>query len=749
MIASRILRANGCANCRLSLLRRFVSIGGQRPCLLFPALALRSSPSTTRHERLFSSHDNFPQRGGFELEQSANDQVTQDNFENDRYASTAEFIETTSEDVDIADDETGALVPDSTPWYLQESTPERTLRPLSERQKIPELPERAPPILEPLLNQISIDLGLDSLTLLDLRKLDPPPALGANLIMVIGTARSERHLHASADRICRWLRSTYKLRPNADGLLGRNELKLKLRRKAKRAKLVGGSDENVDDGIRTGWVCVDVGLIEPGEVTDPVEEPQDFVGFGRRSDGVRLVVQMLTEEKREEIDLERLWGGILQRSTQKEGGVLEDIEVIEDGEDGAGVELASGASLITPGAVHPSSNPSMSRLSSIPSKRSFHTSARRLDTALSSSLSQTETKENALYDKVSSCIAAGDYAEAVNSLKQNSRSFPRLLDGGWKEVLQSRLLMYFQSVPLDEALALLGRDSADYSSTPFLESFYGSLSMYPNAAEVEMRIWFHAFAQSLGHTGYQTSGLIDLLRSLELNGADISRSAFKRLLYAVLAPPQGQRYGPARQVLRRVHEILQCMHSQGLQVIDEEILVELQVAAIPAEVSSRVSSKVVFELPTVPLSPLQSRLHALMMTVDLPCFSEATRLRLMDMYRSGSNWSEFWDVFRMGHQRGQPQSADMYAFMFASVAGSRHEKACVKALTVWITEMSQEKPPVLKEGQVAQAIRACLKVVDPFVEENANSDPESNNEWVVLWRACAWSSDESQRFLSD
>jgi hypothetical protein len=147
--------------------------------------------------------------------------------------------------------------------------------------------------------------------------------------MLIGTARSEKHLHVSADRLCRWLRSTYKLRPDADGLLGRNELKLKLKRKSRRAKLMGGAaDDTKDDGVRTGWVCVDVGVVEAPE-TEAEDTPasRDFVGFGRRTDGVRIVVQMLTEEKRAEIDLERLWEGILKR-----GGHAE-IEEMEDGID--------------------------------------------------------------------------------------------------------------------------------------------------------------------------------------------------------------------------------------------------------------------------------------------------------------------------------------------------------------------------------------------------------------------------------
>ena len=213
------------------------------------------------------------------------------------------------------------------PWYLQVQPPPSTISPLSDRQRLPELPEDPPALLQQILEHLSIEVGLDDITLLDIRKLNPPPALGANLIMLLGTARSEKHLHISADRFCRWLRTIHKLSPYADGLLGRNELKLKMRRKARRTKLlssVGSTDNgNTDDGIRTGWVCVNIGSIEAGnevvESVDNIDEMADgFIGFGGQSDGVKLVVQMLTEEKREELDLETLWGGFLARQQRKE-----------------------------------------------------------------------------------------------------------------------------------------------------------------------------------------------------------------------------------------------------------------------------------------------------------------------------------------------------------------------------------------------------------------------------------------------
>ncbi|KAL8719641.1 MAG: hypothetical protein Q9181_008038, partial [Wetmoreana brouardii] len=176
-----------------------------------------------------------------------------------------------------------------------------------------------------MLQQMSVDLGLDDLSLLDLREIDPPPALGANLLMVIGTARSEKHLHVSADRFCRWLRATHKLSPYADGLLGRGELRLKLKRKNRRARMlnsVGASDRsNTDDGMRTGWVCVNIGMIEDGRTVEQQEDihqkDDDYVGFGGESSGVKVVVQMLTEEKREELDLETLWGQALARYVRR------------------------------------------------------------------------------------------------------------------------------------------------------------------------------------------------------------------------------------------------------------------------------------------------------------------------------------------------------------------------------------------------------------------------------------------------
>lgn len=263
------------------------------------------------------------------------------------------------------------------PWYLRvppPASPSSITRSTSTAPEIPSLPANPPPILSPLLQYIYTTLGLDSLTILDLRHhVYPPPALGPNLIMLIATARSVKHLNVSADRLCRWFRTNYKLRPFADGLLGRNELKIRLRRKARRQKLTASVGNTVDVnsrslgadyGITTGWICVNIGQVAEfvdghnnqeshqltnstceSEASDNLETPANlqppkskaqerpeedeeeyinpapdyaYAGFGSSSTAPRIVVQMFTEEKRAEVDLEGLWSARQERKARQD-----------------------------------------------------------------------------------------------------------------------------------------------------------------------------------------------------------------------------------------------------------------------------------------------------------------------------------------------------------------------------------------------------------------------------------------------
>lgn len=305
-----------CTTCRVSILDAFTSLAG----LSLPAQARRQPLPRlqVKPARQFSAFRT--------LKQSSSSLVTPEESEALSSPPQSEAVEPQS----------------YVPWYLQvdePAPPSTPILPLLARQEIPPLPANPPPILEPVLEFLSNHVGLDDLVLLDLRHLDPPPALGSNLLMIIGTARSVKHLNVSADRLCRWVRREYKLRPFADGLLGRNELKLKLRRKARKLKMaqsVGNTTmehSTVDDGITTGWICVNMGLVDvklptdqtnasddqmQGQAEREVEEGEEdeyqnpaqednYVGFGSQSTAPRIVVQMFTDEKRADMDLEGLW----------------------------------------------------------------------------------------------------------------------------------------------------------------------------------------------------------------------------------------------------------------------------------------------------------------------------------------------------------------------------------------------------------------------------------------------------------
>ena len=316
-----------CMNCHTSALNRFLGLAG---------LTYRHHQSARPKLQSLHSFRTYSRSGIWRTESPRALQPAEQEQEQDQYQSLQENTEQElQEEIASSQEEPEGDPDDSTPWYIRDQ-PQRP--PLWERQKLPDIPGDAPNMLKPILEHLSTDIGLESMTLFDVRKLDPPPPLGANLIMVIGTARSDRHLYISAERFCHWLRKRYELSPRADGLLGRNQIKRILRRKTRKAKLIKASHtvatEAKDDGLANAWICVNVGYIEKrGFTQERSLEEEGIVGFGSTIDGTQLVVQMMTEGKREEIDLETLWNGYLTRQMRRDNDASRSDEPAQKYED--------------------------------------------------------------------------------------------------------------------------------------------------------------------------------------------------------------------------------------------------------------------------------------------------------------------------------------------------------------------------------------------------------------------------------
>ncbi|KAK1725940.1 uncharacterized protein BDZ83DRAFT_575494 [Colletotrichum acutatum] len=288
--------ALGCLHCRNTVLRAVTS--SSATFLRAPAITTTASLRPRKLQRAFSSLPEAPKTPG----------------EVPAHASEAESkLEERIDDQLVSEKE-------ETPWFLEVEAPIHP--PKEDVSPLPELPSNPPAILEPLLKYVYEEMGLDDLSLLDLRALDPPPALGPNLLMLFATSRSERHLHVSASRLVKWLRFHHKIEANADGLIGPGELKTKLRRMRRKAKLLGSSAmvaKGGDDGISTGWICVNLGTsgstYSEGERFDSQGK---MSGFGGPATGSTIVVQVMTESRRNELDLERLWSQQLVRSEAQE-----------------------------------------------------------------------------------------------------------------------------------------------------------------------------------------------------------------------------------------------------------------------------------------------------------------------------------------------------------------------------------------------------------------------------------------------
>lgn len=87
----------------------------------------------------------------------------------------------------------------------------------------------------------------------------------------------------------------------------------------------------------------------------PGDNVQEFVGFRDVKPGVNVVVQMFTEEKRAETDLETLWGGVLRTQNREERQAEEALKEIDQDEETHETRSVDTASASRPSAAAPSS----------------------------------------------------------------------------------------------------------------------------------------------------------------------------------------------------------------------------------------------------------------------------------------------------------------------------------------------------------------------------------------------------------
>lgn len=700
------LQGARCRACRTAVLQSFLSISGtpvpaavHRPHLSFPSLPIRRRALPLVRTQAFS----------------------------ERNSAGSPNIETTQpEDTAEAAPEQSLGKSKHIPWYLEES--QTQTRPHNE-QVLPPLPKNPPPILSDLLHYVSMDAGLDDLALLDLREVDPPPALGANLIMVIGTARSVKHLNVAADRTARWLRATHKLRPVADGLLGRNELKIKLRRKARKAKLassVGANISTKDHGLTTGWICVNVGGVENGK-SETAEEPDyEFVGFKDVDEKARIVIQMVTEEKRAELDLEGLWNKYLLKNTTNQ----EDTTGTQaDGQTDKKVD--SHPDLQNNGAGTPSNQIS----SNTPSRRGSGYEQRRGIHTKSSLQSEPSTAPSGINPQP---LDHPGHIHPPHPSTPTSSPIPTLFE----QLLQ---------LPPDQIQRELGNGPHDQDSSLFLRSLHHySSGPYAETGLLDRLKVIRSIVE-WGHPGYTKSDIYDAFKDLAVSGYEIPEDEALKTVETLLfshTPSDKPAIGPSRSDspnLELALQVLDHMSLCGMDILSQEVFIMFHKAsAYPTHVrrherSSDNSHQVENVMRVRPADygrtqRTQKRLRILRAAAGVQ-FDTDHYLDLLRIHFHHGNFDEFWRRWDRLTLKQEPHTKEHYMLLFDLHAELGNESLASKCMFKWFPMMAREEPPVELDEELARSALGCLSVADPTIQRKVSEGPQRSTS-VSMLREC-------------
>lgn len=566
---------------------------------------------------------------------------------------------------------------EAAPWYLDEEPRRHPTLTADALTPLPTAPEGSPRILSSLIPQLANDLGLEDLKLLDLRSLNPPAALGPGLIMLFGTARSERHLHISGRFLKSWLRNQG-IRADADGLLGRREFKVKSRRQRRKAKLLGTSAVTYagESSLTTSWICMNLGTIgsEPQEEAALESVDGSFTGFGVQQDdsGTTIIVQMLTESKRKELDLETLWSRILARRGDP-GTIQDDLEYQEARTQNKEVSIFSeGGS---------------SKVLARPSQRRFFSTSHRRFPPLDGS---TEVIDPPNHTPATSAVDTFvDPAKYIDA---------KLAELG-------HLRTELASLSVGDAIKAL-EDSPDGTPSHFLRTWNCAIKFLPPDQSWKFRIWLVVHGRKLGSRRFTLSHLKDLHEELELNGILCSQEDYLEILQAIYLEPK-EDHNPSQVPSDVALRVLRTMFERGRTILKADVIVPL------------IESLARNDQQNDRQREIQGNLEKLILQADLPYMGEELIMRLLAAYAYQCNWNRFWDVWRMPPKHLQARSAQLYLFLWNTISATGNQRLCRRAIRGCFYEMLNESTPIELTGPVKNAVRACARVAEPSAEEIA------------------------------
>ena len=453
-----------------------------------------------------------------------------------------------------------------------------------------------------------------------------------------------------------------------------------------------------DDGIATRWICVNLGTIGwTSKETVTIDEKGAVTGFGTPQTGTTIVVQVMTEEKRQELGLEGLWTRILERRGGKDSGPPHEPspEPFSDPVSAALQNAHRPTAALGRGGMP---KPSQARFFSTSLRRSAESGdiasmiAQPLVTpndlaAISTSLTYQRQQKSQVLEQLKAYIDTLQPSEAIEALRPGSNS-----------TLQQMQDRAMENMPSEETWML--------------------------------RAWLHCNALRLGHQDYGFAGLRDLVKEMQLSGINCSRDQYQVLLHGIFSVRSSEE-ATLRERSELALDVLETMHERGEALLSNDTFVTLITAVATSGDNSAEAQR------------LQETLEKLAVHVRLPCLDEASMIQLLEAYSFQGNWERFWDVWRIPARFRQRRSPRLYEYLYRRIASTGHQTQCIDAIRGCFQEMLNEEPPVLPTGAVLEALKACIRVADPIAEKIAQGfvykGPKDakpiNREFVKLWKS--------------
>ncbi|CAZ85249.1 unnamed protein product [Tuber melanosporum] len=605
----------------------------------------------------------------------------------------------------------------SSPWYLRVKTPILRFHPLAERQALPALPEDPPPALQAVLDQLSVEEGIDYLKVLDLRALDPAPALGENIVMVIGTARSGRQLHMCSERMCKWLRKEFNMRPFADGLVGRGELKLQQKRARRRGKLT-----TAESGIEeaAGWVCITTG-------------------------GQGLVIQLFTQDKREEIDLESLWGKELERDAKKKEAEKRIVEGKEQGTFGAfGRGLSTGFPI-----------PGTPRLQA----RSFHSPSQKPSQVVTGFSAGNLVRFAEEGISVDTHVKKGHYWRLVTRVSEAFDPDADLKNAAYlMEAHINHLRKKFRgnnySGKLTKGCKLLGQGIEDRTSTEFLQSYFRYLPKHPAPTHLRLHLEFLIETNRISPEKYPLSKVTTFLKAFP---APIPAELYYLCMRAIADSPEHRSYklpaseaatlrlsliqdlaehfDPTSTLSRNIPEFQFCRfralapdNAIALILLAAKTVCSTKRAEAGKEADGAIK-KFNIRVGTYALDPRLVRVER--ESIEQMCHSYAIRdyyEQAMAAYVAADHWTALWNRWKSLKYMSIRRDQAFYELLIGLVVlGAKQKEGVYAARHIW-NDMGRETPKVLMTAGIAKGLLAVIRL--------AERDSSASGEFAELKARC-------------